>query len=472
MNPGKIISDDPHVTLRNFRPPAVPSSNFVELQLKWNPEELVQEAARCNGCGTCKTQSAETRMCPFFRTDLLEEAGPRSKANVMRNFACGTLDARDMTSATMKRLTSPCFNCKQCELDCPSNVDIPHLMIEANSAYGAANCLSRADWILSRASSFGALGSTSSMASNWVINSPMARWFLERFLGIARQRKLPQFSRRPFLRTATRRFLKLPNADPSARPIVYFVGDYANYYDTELARAFVAILKHNGIPIIVPRGQTASGMAMVSAGDLDAARDMAEKNIRELAEYAREGYSIVCTEPSAALCLKQEYPMLVDHPDVELVASRVLEAGAYLQQLAQEGKLRSDFQPLNLSVGYHTPCHLKALSEQSPLQQLMTLIPGLSVHTIEEGCSGMAGAYGLTRENFRSSLRIGWGLISQMRSGEFDIGATECSSCKFQMEQGTTTPTLHPLKLMALSYGLMPEIRNKLERNSKKLVVT
>ena len=27
-----------------------------------------------------------------------------------------------------------------------------------------------------------------------------------------------------------------------------------------------------------------------------------------------------------------------------------------------------------------------------------------------------------------------------------------------QMEQGTTKPTLHPIKLLALSYGLMPEI--------------
>ena len=27
-----------------------------------------------------------------------------------------------------------------------------------------------------------------------------------------------------------------------------------------------------------------------------------------------------------------------------------------------------------------------------------------------------------------------------------------------QMEQGTTKPTIHPLKLLALAYGLMPEL--------------
>ena len=84
----------------------------------------------------------------------------------------------------------------------------------------------------------------------------------------------------------------------------------------------------------------------------------------------------------------------------------------------------------------------------------------------------MAGAYGLAVDNFQTSIQIGWGLISRMRRGDLDIGSTECSSCKMQMEQGTTIPTLHPLKLLALSYGLMPEIRNKLAHSNRRLVVT
>jgi Fe-S oxidoreductase len=59
-----------------------------------------------------------------------------------------------------------------------------------------------------------------------------------------------------------------------------------------------------------------------------------------------------------------------------------------------------------------------------------------------------------------------------MRTGDLTIGTTECSSCKLQMEQGTTTPTLHPLKLLALAYGLMPEVRQHLKPNLKKLTVS
>jgi hypothetical protein len=41
-----------------------------------------------------------------------------------------------------------------------------------------------------------------------------------------------------------------------------------------------------------------------------------------------------------------------------------------------------------------------------------------------------------------------------------------------QMEQGTSKPTLHPLKLLALSYGLMPEFASLLTMQGEDLVVT
>jgi hypothetical protein len=40
------------------------------------------------------------------------------------------------------------------------------------------------------------------------------------------------------------------------------------------------------------------------------------------------------------------------------------------------------------------------------------------------------------------------------------------------MEQGTTKPTVHPIKLLALAYGLMPEIATRVRSSNKALVVT
>jgi len=138
----------------------------------------------------------------------------------------------------------------------------------------------------------------------------------------------------------------------------------------------------------------------------------------------------------------------------------------------QSGKLELDLKPINATLGYHLPCHLKALEVGSPGENLLRLIPGLTVQRIDKGCSGMAGTFGLERKNYRSSLRAGWGVISAMRDPKIQAGATECSACKIQMEQGTTKPTIHPLKILALAYNLMPEVASLLNGRGEELIVS
>ena len=90
------------------------------------------------------------------------------------------------------------------------------------------------------------------------------------------------------------------------------------------------------------------------------------------------------------------------------------------------------------------------------------MIPELSVERIEAGCTGMAGTWGLQKKNYRNSLRIGWPLISAMRSAPVSIATTECSACKMQIEHGSARRTLHPMKLLAYAYGRMPKVEKEL----------
>ena len=62
-------------------------------------------------------------------------------------------------------------------------------------------------------------------------------------------------------------------------------------------------------------------------------------------------------------------------------------------------------------------------------------------------------------------------LITELRTAGFQAGATECSTCRVQMEQGSSLPTIHPVKLLALAYRLMPELRDLLNRPSQSLIV-
>jgi FAD/FMN-containing dehydrogenase/Fe-S oxidoreductase len=489
LNPGKVIADVPQPITKNLRPsgpamvelveetespadPSAPAANVkpLELHLAWN-SELPQVAGNCNGCGRCRTQSPDARMCPIFRLAPSEEASPRAKANLMRAVVDGQLDPVLLTKDELKSIADLCVNCHQCRLECPAGVDIPKLMIECKAQYVASNGLDTTDWILTRLDSVAQWSSRMGPVANWVLHTRWTRWLLEKAVGIAQGRKLPRVASSSFLRRAERRRLTRPTRRTGGK-VLYFVDLYANWYDVQLAEALVAVMEHNNIAVYVHPDQRPAGMARIALGDIERARKTAARNVRLLADAVRQGYEIVCTEPSAALCLTHEYVHLLDDEDSRLVAEHTHEACSYLWRLHEAGKLELNFQPLNLALGYHMPCHLRALEVGSPGENLLRLVKGVNVRRVERGCSGMAGTYGLKRQNYRASLRAGWGLISAMRDPAIQLGTTECSTCKMQMEQGTTKPTIHPLKVLALAYGLMPEIEPLLTARSEELTVT
>jgi anaerobic glycerol-3-phosphate dehydrogenase C subunit len=434
-----------------------PLRNLVELQLDWKPERVYEAVSACNRCGECRTQMPGYRMCPLFRIAPSEEASPRAKANLIRGVLTGTLNLELLTSDEFKEIADLCVHCHACRLECPANVDIPRLMRESKAAYVAANGLSLADWAMTHLDVLGALASRFAPLANAALGNRQMRWLLEKSLGIAQGRKLPRVTSRSFLRRAARRRLTRPSRR-SGQKVVYFVDVYANFFDPQLAEAMVAVLEHNGIAVYVPADQKQAGMPSIACGAAEHARQLAARNVALLAESVRQGYHIVATEPAAALCLTHEYPQMLDDDDARLVAAHSSEACTYLWNLHTRGQLQLDLRPLNMVLGYHTPCHLRALRVGSPGEELLGLIPGLQLRHIETGCSGMAGTFGLLHKNYRNSLRAGWKLISRLRDPGLHAGVTECSTCKTQMEQGTTKPTLHPIKLLALSYGLMPEV--------------
>ena len=473
MNPDKIISNDPQLTVKHFRRTR-PNANHTEtgaaapllpvMQLGWSAEEAADAAVRCNGCGTCRVVTPPGRMCPFVENDGDEELTPRAKADLLRQSLCGDSHGELLTSESVLRVLNSCFNCKQCQLDCPSEVNIPHLILEARAQYVQAHGLSKTQWLLSRVHTYARMASRFSFVTNQLLKNALFRRFFQRVLGIAAERRLPGFAQTPFL--ASLRVLREDNngLPGSSKPtVVYFVDYFANHHDPELAEAFVRILEHNGFRVFIPPAQTVSGMSMLTVGDLVAARVVAEQNIRELAEPAREGYPIVCTEPSAALCLTQEYPMLLSSNDAEVVAQQTIDAGTFLMDLHRRGRLKKDFSPLAIRIAWHTPCHTKALRRGQPMLELLHLIPGITVLNIEKGCTGMAGTFGLAAENFAQSLKIGAGLMEEMQTIDAVAGATDCSSCRMQMEQSSSIPTIHPIKLLALSYGLMPRLAERLK---------
>jgi FAD/FMN-containing dehydrogenase/Fe-S oxidoreductase len=482
FNPGKITGRSPGVPLwplrrRDFRAapdPSPPEAEAAERQelpvLHWEAGEMAGEVVRCNGCGSCRVEAPGLRMCPLFRVSHDEQATPRAKANLMRHLLQGGTDPRLLSSEEVRAVADLCINCKMCAVECPAHVRIPKLMLEAKAANAAQHGLDGSDWALSRTETFARIGSAIAPIANAMLGNRLVRWVLERFFGISRQRRLPKFAWNHFLRQARRRgWTRKPRA--GKQRVAYFVDIFATYNDPTIAEAVVAVLHHNGIEVYVPPEQRGCGMAPLACGDVETAREAIQHNLRILADLAREGYPILCSEPTAAVVLRQDALDLLDDPDAKLVAEHTVEFTSYLWDLHLQGRLRTDFRTLDYPIGHHVPCHLKALGQPPAGPSLLALIPGLRVRTIDVSCSGMAGTYGLRAESYATSLEAGRPLLEELAHPRVLFGSTECSTCRLQMEDGAGKRTLHPAQYLALAYGFLPELIKRLHTPLGDLVL-
>jgi FAD/FMN-containing dehydrogenase/Fe-S oxidoreductase len=470
FNPGKIVGPDPQLPPWPLRTAAPLQADLPARVLRWQPGDVRKESASCNGCGQCRIDAATQRMCPIFHATHSEAAAPRAKANLLRHLLQEKTDPRLLSSDDVRGIADLCVNCKMCALECPAHVNVPKLMLEAKAANVAEHGLDRKDWFQARTETFARLGSAFAPLVNHFLASPSFRWVLEKLIGLSRERRLPRLAARPFLRRALRKgWSRKPR---SSRPrVAYFVDVYANYVDPQIAEAVVAVLHHNGIDVYVPPDQHGCGMAALAYGDVETAREAAEHNLRLLGDVAREGYRIVCSEPTAALMLRRDYLDLVEDPDAQLVAAQTVEFTTYLWGLHQAGKLRTDFRPLDLALGHHVPCHLKALHHPPAAPALLSMIPGLRVHTIDVSCSGMAGTYGLRAENYHTSQAAGRRMLLELQRPRVLFGSTECGTCRMQMEDGAGKRTLHPAQYLALAYGIMPAAERRLTEPLQELVL-
>ena len=454
MNPGKIICDETGVMTRNLRfehrrlPERLASPKLI-----WRAGELVDEIERCNGNGQCRSLDAAGAMCPTFRALRDEAASPRAHANMLRMWITGRLDESILYSDAFKSAVATCVSCKACHQQCPSAVNVPKLMLEARAQIASRRGLTFTEWLLARSDASSALGSATAPLANAALRNGWFRAAMERIAGIDRRRPMPEFARGAFIRHARRRLQERPiDGEPVGRVAVFF-DTYANRHDHRLAAALVDVLLHNRIEVVVP-DQVGCQMPAMVYGDVETAKAGLTRNIAGLSDAVRDGYTVVSAEPTATLCLRSEALDLIDNDDARLVAENTQDACEYLRALHRAGQLRTDMHPIPLTVGYHTPCHLGAMSIGRPGAELLDLVPELTVERIEAGCCGLAGTFGFQRKAFDVSMAAGERLADALRNDRFDAGLTECATCKMQMELAGGKPTWHPIVLLARAYGL------------------
>jgi len=410
------------------------------MMMKFPPGEFQEIVERCHGCGQCRTVTTFVTMCPVFKATGEEKATPRAKANLLRLLMSGQLPGEAGTSSAWKDVLDTCIGCRMCSFECPSQVDIGRVMMEAKALYARRVGRIRAEKALGASDLVSKLGSATAGVTNATAPLSLLRYLAELAVGLDARRTPPRFAPEPFSAWQSKHL----NSNELGPAVVYFTDQWAEYHDPDVGKALAAILRRHGIRMIVPP-QEPCGIAALANGDLKRARRLAERNLKALRPFAEEGVPILCTEPTATLFLRDEYRDLLGHDEAAAVSRAVSDASAYVEKLLSgpDEATKPALRPIPAHVGYHAPCHLKVLRIGKPSVKLLRRIPGLEVTEINEGCCGMAGTYGMKKANYERSMAIGAGLLSALRAKRVDFGVTDCSTCKLQMEHGSGKKAVH-----------------------------
>jgi glycerol-3-phosphate dehydrogenase subunit C len=89
-------------------------------------------------------------------------------------------------------------------------------------------------------------------------------------------------------------------------------------------------------------------------------------------------------------------------------------------------------------------------------RELLQLIPGTEVNTVER-CAGHDGTWGVKREYFATSMKIGRPVFKQMAASDPDYISSDCAMAARHIQQGmgeSRAEKQHPISLLRIAYGL------------------
>ena len=91
---------------------------------------------------------------------------------------------------------------------------------------------------------------------------------------------------------------------------------------------------------------------------------------------------------------------------------------------------------------------------------MLERIPGTTLNTVER-CAGHDGTWGVKREFFADSMKIGKPVFQRMSADEPDYISSDCPIAGRRIEQGIaqggsgrSPRKAHPLTLLCMAYGL------------------
>ena len=504
MNPGKIASPyqmDDRSLLRygpRYRARSLP------VAMDWSSHGGFDRAVElCNNNGACRKLDPGV-MCPSYRATREEVDSTRGRANILRLAMTGQLGPDGLHGDEVVAALSLCVGCKACKRECPTGVDMARMKAEvlhlrrrggmavAGRRRSTGARARREARLAARTRLFAFLPRWAPAASRmaslapWVANarnrSRALAWAGERALGVAAEVGLPEWSRRPFreeTQSASDSRTKSPwilsEADAELAPgtaagtdsdaAVLFADTFNRYFDPEVIRAAVAVLRAMGADVVAPsvdsRRPLCCGRTFISAGFLDQARDELRRTIGVLAPLVEKGLPVVGLEPSCLLTLRDEAPDLVPGPGARLVADRSLLLDEFLAGRILAGRTAAaprhrPVEPVHgkapVTAHVHGHCHQKADgTDGATVEALHALTADVRAVPVASSCCGMAGSFGYEAEHLQVSRAMGeLDLLPAVRAlPSDDLIVANGFSCRAQIRAATGRRAVHLTEVLA-----------------------
>jgi len=411
----------------------------------WDAKALDDEVTRvfevCHGCRMC------FKYCDAF---------PDLFALIDRNNG----DVKKLERGDKDRVMDACFQCKLCEVQCPYTprdghefqLDFPKLVHRYQAVRAKAEGVPLGERVLGNPDLTGKLARASLGAANAMNRVKLHRWFMEKVLGIHRDKQLPEFADESFETWARKdgRIAAAPGGEA-----VLFQTCYVQHNEPQLGRDTLEVLEKNKVDVRCAAGLRCCGMPAWEHGDLESLRAQAKVNLDVLMPFVEQGAKVLAVNPTCSMMLRREWPELLEGTDRERaqkLAGAVMDPSEFLWTIRREPRFKLDFKSSPEGpVSYHAPCHLRAQAIGFKGRDIIKRLPGVEVHTVSE-CCGHDGTYAMRVEGFEASQRIGKRSFDGMRAPEANTWVTDCPLAALQFEQHAGTRPLHPMSLLARAY--------------------
>ena len=389
-------------------------------------ENNFEQCLKCNLC---------TTVCPMMAVNPNypgpKQAGPDGERYRLKDPAFYDL--------TLKF----CLNCKRCEVACPSGVKVGDIIQAARLKYGRHTNMMR-DFLLADTDLAGSVASSVAPLANALLRKTPVKSLLHGLAGIDKHRTFPEYSGERF----TQWFRKHPQTGYE-KYVSYFHGCYVNYNYPQLGKDFVKVMNACGYGVHLLEREKCCGVALISNGFGGLASKQAGINVASIRRAVGKGEPVLATSSTCTFTIRDEYDHLLGLDTSDIRASFML-AVKWLYEKIESGEIRPVFRKdYHRRVVYHTACHVAKLGWAVYSTRLLAMIPGVELVIPEQHCCGMAGTFGFKKENYQYSQKIGEELFADLKSLSPDVVATDCETCKWQIEMSAGLPVMNPVSIFA-----------------------